>query len=290
MAGNLLRNGFTVKVFDSVAERADALLQQGARRASGPAELADADVVCASLPGPSELEQLALDGGLFERLRPESLFVNFSTVSVASSRRLFAEGRRHGVHFVDAPVTGAADGARNRSLVVMVGADPDAFRRASPIFDAVAKEAFLLGPPPAGTAAKLLTNMLWFIHAVAISEALALGASCGLEPRAFGEVIRHSAGASWVAEHDLPSLLADDDDPSFSSELCCKDLRLISELAADAGYSASLVGTARALFEQARDAYGPHAGELAFARLIEASAGVSIRGASPTETGVDHDR
>ena len=82
----------------------------------------------------------------------------------------------------------------------------------------------------------------------------------------FAQVVRQSAGASWVAEHDLDNLLAGDDDTSFTLELCCKDLRLIAELAYEIDYEPSLAAVARRWFERARETYGAAAGELAVPR------------------------
>jgi 3-hydroxyisobutyrate dehydrogenase len=207
--------------------------------------------------------------------------VCLSTISLESCRRLDEAARSRNIAFVDAPVTGAADGARAGSLVLMVGASPEDFDLVTPIFEVIGQRSHLVGPAPAGTATKLLTNMLWFVHVVALCEALALGSVTGVSPEVLGEVIRQSAGGSWVAEHDLDNLLASDDDTSFSLGLCCKDLRLISALAAEAGYEASLATVARRWFERALDAYGPQAGELAVSRIVEMDARASIRAEGP---------
>lgn len=286
IARNLLRSGVSMVVFDQAPDRMNVLVDEGARPAGSAAELAEATVVCVSLPGPVEVEALCLgELGLLAQMKPGSVLVSLSTISLDCCRRLDEAARTRDVAFVDAPVTGAADGARDASLVLMVGARPEAFALVTPIFDVIGQRAHLVGTPPAGTAAKLLTNMLWFVHVVALSEALALGSSAGIAPFALGQVIRQSAGASWVAEHDLGNLLAGDDDLSFSLELCCKDLRLIAELGSEAGYEASLAGVAREWFERARDTFGPGAGELAVSRLVERDAGVSIRAREGPQRG-----
>jgi 3-hydroxyisobutyrate dehydrogenase-like beta-hydroxyacid dehydrogenase len=90
-------------------------------------------------------------------------------------------------------------------------------------------------------------------------------------------LVPESAGASWVADHDLPNILAGDDDLSFTLALCRKDLRLISALADELGFPADLAQVALERFERAYDRFGASAGELAVARLAEEAAGVSIR-------------
>ena len=280
IATNLLRAGMPLLAFDVLPERVAPLVAAGARAAE-PAEIARADLVCVSLPGPRENEEVALgDNGILARMRPGSAFMSLSTISVESCRKLQAGARSAGVDFIDSPVTGAADGARHASLVAMVGADTPVFARMTPVFDAIAKHAILVGPPPAGTVAKLVTNMLWFVNTVALAEALALGAAVGVPPDVLGSVIEQSAGSSWVAHHDMANMLSGNDDPSFSLALCCKDLQALAELESTASYSSSLAQVARARFNAARDMFGPDAGELAVSRLIEKQAGVSIRGGS----------
>ena len=237
-------------------------------------------------PGPRESEEVALgDDGLLARMTPGSAFMSLSTISVESCSRLHAAAQFRGIDFIDSPVTGAADGARDGSLVAMVGADAAVFARMAPVFDAIAKHAILVGPPPAGTVAKLLTNMLWFINTVGLAEALALGAAAGLPPEVLGPVVKRSAGSSWVAHHDLDNILSGNDDPSFSLALCCKDLRVLGELESTVGYSSSLARIAREQFSAAMETFGSSAGELAVSRLIEKQAGVSIR--SPTGIPAD---
>ena len=119
--------------------------------------------------------------------------------------------------------------------------------------------------------------MLWFVHVVALADALALGVKAGVDAPTLAHVIGRSAGASWVAAHDLPNILSGNDDESFTLALCRKDLALIAELADDVGVEAPLAELARARFECAYARFGPPAGELAVARLAEEAAGVSIR-------------
>jgi 3-hydroxyisobutyrate dehydrogenase len=278
IARNLLRSGMTLLVLDRAPERVAPLVAEGAREVTSLTELAEASAVCVSLPGPPEVEALCLgENALLAQMRAGSVLVCLSTISLESCRKLDEAARSRGVAFVDAPVTGAADGARDGTLVLMVGADPQTFALVTPIFEVIGRRSHLVGEVPAGTAAKLLTNMLWFIHVVALSEALALGRATGVAPEVLAQVIRQSAGGSWVAEHDLDNLLAGDDDTSFTLALCCKDLRLINELASEADYNASLAAIARNFFERAFATYGPNAGELAVSRVVELDAGVSIR-------------
>ena len=284
MAARLLAAGVELVLFDRDERRGGALVERGARRAASAAEAASgAEAVLLSLPGPPEVERVVLEGGVLAGMEPGSSLVCLSTVSPRLVRHLEAEARPRGIAVLDAPVTGAADGARAGTLTIMVGAERDALAACRPLLEPLATSIVHTGPVGTGSAAKLVTNMLWFVHVVALSDALALGVKAGIEAETLAELIPASAGASWVAEHDLPNVLAGDDDESFTLALCRKDLGLIDELARELDVPAALADAARARFEAAHERFGPHAGELSVARISEEAAGVSIRATTREE-------
>ncbi len=276
MVRNLLANGFAVAVDDLSAERVAALVATGATvGAPGPVT---ESIVMISVPGPPEVEAVCFgDQGLLGRMQPGSVLINLSTVNLAGAKALEAAATEHGILSVDAPVTGAADGAADGTLVIMCGCSDEALHAARPALEAISASIHHMGPASTGTAAKLLTNMLWFIHVTALSDSLSLATRCGIDVDTFATLVRDSAGNSWVAGHDLPNILANDDDESFTLALCTKDLRLIGEIESEMGYASDLTSAARARFNAAMDQYGPQAGELAVTRLAEAAAHTSIR-------------
>jgi 3-hydroxyisobutyrate dehydrogenase-like beta-hydroxyacid dehydrogenase len=276
MAGNAARAGFRVAGFDPQPERVAAAEAAGVEPAASLSELASgSELLVASVPGPPELEAVA--AVVLPALSPGALLVNVSTVTPAVVCRLAGDAARRSIGLVDAPVTGAADGARAGTLTFMVGADPDDLERVRPLLEALGSAVHHVGPVGTGSAAKLLTNMLWFVHVTVLADALALAVKAGVELDAFARLVPDSAGASWVSEHDLPSILRGDDDTSFSLALCRKDLRLIVELADELGYPSPLALEAARRFEQAYERFGPDAGELAVTRLAEAESGSSMR-------------
>ena len=275
MASNLLKAGFDLTVYDRDPKRVATLIGMGAVAAESVAGMAGADIVLVSVPGPPEFASVGDE--LLAGMTPGSVIVNLSTVGVDTIGGFARTAAERRIEVVDAPVTGAADGARAGTLTMMVGADPRVLDRVRPVFDAIASTVMLMGVVGTGTAAKLLTNMLWFIHVVALSDAMAIAVRSGIEPATFAQLVPQSAGASWVSSHDLPNLLAGDDDASFTLALCCKDLRLIGELAEHVGGGSDLAAAAADRFERALQRYGPKTGELAVARLVETAMDVSIR-------------
>jgi 3-hydroxyisobutyrate dehydrogenase-like beta-hydroxyacid dehydrogenase len=255
-------------------------VEQGARAGSGLGELGSAsDAVFLALPGPAEVKPAARE--LVDAMAPGSLLISVSTVSPALIRELDEGARERGVALVDAPVSGAADGAQEGTLTIMVGAEPETLQRCLPLLEAIGRTIVHTGPVGTGSAAKLATNMLWFSSIVGLSQSLALGVKAGIEPRTLANLIPATAGSSWAANHDLLNIIRGDDDERFTLALCCKDLRLIVELADEVGAEVPLAALAQELFEAATERFGAHAGQLAVARLAEAAAGVSIRARAP---------
>ena len=152
-----------------------------------------------------------------------------------------------------------------------------AFEKHKPIFEVIGEKIFHVGKAGNGATVKLLTNLLWFVTAATIGEALMLGAKADIPLNTVWEAIKSSAGNSWVAEHDVPSIFAGHYDPSFSLALCCKDLGLINDIAHSQGYSLPMGAHALALFEKAKAQYGPDAAELHVVKLLEDRVGHYLR-------------
>jgi 3-hydroxyisobutyrate dehydrogenase-like beta-hydroxyacid dehydrogenase len=104
-----------------------------------------------------------------------------------------------------------------------------------------------------------------------------LGAKAGVELETVWEAIKHSAGDSWVVQHDVPSIFAGHYDPSFSLALCCKDLNLINQIANEQGYELTMGRFVQQVFQQAMDTYGPDAAELHVAKMLEERVGLFLR-------------
>jgi 3-hydroxyisobutyrate dehydrogenase-like beta-hydroxyacid dehydrogenase len=279
MAANLIKAGYALTVFDLVRDKALNLLDLGAHWASSlPEAVAQADVIIASLPGPEQVRQVMLgDQGVLAHARPGCTVIDTSTSAVDLVRELVAVGKARGVDFLEAPVTNAVDFAALGRLSIFVGGDAACFERHRPIFEVIGEKIFHVGEPGNGATIKLLTNLLWFVSAAAIGEGLMLGAKAGIPLPTVWEAIKSSAGNSWVAEHDVPSIFAGHYDPSFSLALCCKDLRLVNEIAHAQGYSLKMGEMAQSLFQEALQTYGAEAAELHVVKLLEERVGLLLR-------------
>ena len=285
MVTNLLKAGFAVTVFDVSKAKAENLLALGAKWSSNLAEgLEHVDVVITSLPAPPQVTEVYLgDAGLLAHATPGTTFIDTTTSSVELAVQIAEQAKQRGLHFLEAPITNAIDGAARGELAFFIGGDEDCFAKSKPIFDVLGTDFFYTGKPGNGATTKLITNLLWFINAAAIGEGLMIGAKADIPLETVADAIRTSAGNSWVAEHDIDSIFAGHYDPSFSLELCCKDLRLVHEIAEKQGLPLTLGSVARSMFEEAKEKYGADAPELSVARLVEEKMGVLLRPSEPPE-------
>jgi 3-hydroxyisobutyrate dehydrogenase-like beta-hydroxyacid dehydrogenase len=276
MCRRLVAAGYRVIAFDLSADALRTAVDAGAEPASSAADAAARSTLfLTSLPRPDHVDSVMRTGGALAALRPGSLWVDLTTNRNALVHEL-ADEAPAGVTVADSPVTGAVDGARNGHLTLFIGGSDADVARARPILEQLGR-VIHCGPRGTGNAVKLVTNQLWFIHAAAIGEAFALGMSNGVELSTLWEAITNSVGDSFVARHDAPSIFAGHYDPSFSLDLCNKDLGLIAELAGAVGAPLPLTDTARRRFAEAADRYGASAAELHVVRQLEDDAGLSMR-------------
>jgi 2-hydroxy-3-oxopropionate reductase len=239
IAANLLKKGFSLTVWNRTASRAEALAAQGARVAASPREAAAAaDVLITIVSDPPAVEQVlwGADGAL-GGLRRGSILVDSSTVSPALARRAAAACAEKGVEFLDAPVTGGTWGAEKGELVMMVGGKAETLSRVEPVFAAIAKRWFHLGPHGAGQTVKLAMNLLLALEVEALAEALALATAGGVAGERLIEVMQSSMGRAPVLDVKAPMLLERNYPPSFPLRLMHKDLALALELAQQLGVS-----------------------------------------------------
>ncbi len=276
MASRLATSGFAVVAYDIDPDRLAALVDHGAAAAGDAADCAArADVLLTSLPRPDHVLAVMVEGGALAALRPGSLWIDLTT----NRRELVAELADRapaGVTVVDSPVTGAVDGARTGTLTLFAGGADADLDRAEPILEQLGR-VIRCGPLGTGNVTKLVTNQLWFVHAAALGEGFALGLANGVELEVLWEAIKESVADSFVARHDAPSIFAGHYDPSFTLDLCLKDLGLTMELADRVDADLPMTEQAQATFERAAERYGADVGELHVAKRIEDDADLSFR-------------
>ncbi len=235
MAGNIQKAGYPMVVFDIREAAVRPFLEEGARLANSPADVArQADVVLTSLPGPAEVEEVSLGTeGVLEGIRPGGVLVELSTSRPTLIREIEPRFRQKGAHVLDAPVSGGKSGAASGNLAVMVGGEREIYDRVKPLLDAFGDKVFYAGSIGAGSVAKLVHNMIGHGVRQAIAEGLTLGVKAGVDPEALWECVRRGAVGRMSGLHEaIPRTVfrGEFDPPSFALSLARKDVGLATEL------------------------------------------------------------
>jgi 3-hydroxyisobutyrate dehydrogenase-like beta-hydroxyacid dehydrogenase len=230
MAYNCLQGGNEMVVHDLRRESATPHLEAGAVWADTPREVAEScEVVFTSLPGPVEIEAVALgEAGLLEGLEEGKTYFDLSTNSPTAIRRIHEIMGARGINVLDAPVSGGPRGARSRNLAIWVGGDKALFDKYKPVLDAIGDKAYYVGPIGCGAVAKLVHNCAGYIIQTALAEVFTMGVKAGVEPLALWQAVRRGAQGrrgtfEGLAEHLLPGNF---DPPDFALRLARKDVDL----------------------------------------------------------------
>jgi 3-hydroxyisobutyrate dehydrogenase len=239
MAAHLQKAGHRLVVHDARRAAAGPHLAQGAQWSDTPRAVAAAcDVMFTSLPGPAEVEAVALGrDGLIEGVRRDAAYFDLSTNARATVRRISAAFADKGAHMLDAPVSGGPRGAESGRLAIWVGGERAVFDRCKPVLDAIGDQARYIGPIGQSTVAKLVHNVTGYAITVAIGEAFSMGVKAGVDPATLFEAIR--AGAigrrrtyDYLADQFLPGAY---DPPAFALRLAHKDVSLATALGREVG-------------------------------------------------------
>jgi 2-hydroxy-3-oxopropionate reductase len=256
MGRNLLKAGFSLVVWNRTRSKAEDLIREGAKLAASPREAAaQADVLVTIVSDPPALEEVVFgpDGAL-EGFRRGSVFVDSSTISPDLARREAAACAERGVDFLDAPVTGGTWGAEKGELVFMVGGKAEVFERTKPVFEAMGKRFFLLGPNGSGQIVKLAMNLILALEVQALAEAMALVRTAGIKGERLSEVLQSSMGRSALMDVKAPLILKNEYPASFPLRLMHKDVRLALELAREQGIELPAGAAAFATYSAVKDA------------------------------------
>ena len=277
MCRRLVAAGYRVTAYDLSEDALHLAVEAGAVAGESARQCAqNADFFLTSLPAPHHVDAvMAGPEGALAAMKSDSVWVDLTTNRREVVLEL-AAAAPEGVAVVDAPVTGAVDGARRGELTLFAGGDPEPVAEAREILSHLGT-VLECGPLGTGNVVKLVTNQLWFVAAAALGEGLAVGVANGVELRTLWEAICNSVGDSFAARHDAPSIFAGHYDPSFSLELCLKDLGLIAELEASVGTDLPMTAAAHSAFNRAAHLYGSEAAELCVARRIADDAGVCLQ-------------
>lgn len=258
MALNLINKGYQLRVFDIMPAATKTLAAAGATACTTAAAAAqDAEVVITMVQNGPQVAALCLaDEGLFAQAKPNTLFIDCSSIDVSTSRLLHDQAQYAKLAMVDAPVSGGVKGAQAGTLTFMVGGTEADFARAQPILAAMGKKIIHAGPAGNGQVAKMCNNMLLGITMVGVSETFNLAQQLGLEAKKLFEISANSSGQCWSLTVNPPVSGLVETAPAnnnfkagFMAKMMLKDLLLSQNAAQTAGVSTPLGAQAAALYQ-----------------------------------------
>lgn len=280
MAANLQKAGHGLVVYDTRRAVAERHVAAGATWADSPRDIAaQAELVFASLPGPVEVEAVALgSAGLLEGLRPGGTFFDLTTNAPATVRKVHAAFAEKGGHALDAPVSGGPRGAASRKLAIWVGGEQAIFDRYKPVLDDIGDQARYVGPIGAGSVAKLVHNCAGYILTTGLAEVFTMGVKTGIDPLAVWEAVRQGALGRRGAFDGMPDQFLPNkyEPPAFALRLAHKDVSLACALGREVGVPMRLANLVLAEMTEALNrGWGDRDSRAAMLLQVE-RAGVSI--------------
>ena len=234
IAQRLLDHGYRVCVYDRDLTKVEAIAQRGAVVAENILQLArNVDVVLSCLTNDDAVRNIYSEpAGDLAGARSKTIVLEMSTISPESSRELHRLGARGGIEVLDVAISGSTPAAEQGILTLLAGGNEEVFRAAKPIFQAIAKQYFLLGGSGSGTAMKLVVNTLLGVGMQAIAEAVVLGEKAGIDRERLLTVLSKTAVIAPAHVGKLAKAAINDYTQQFPLRLMNKDFQLILEAAA----------------------------------------------------------
>src|SRR5437763_5185100 len=270
----LVEAGHRLTVYDRRPEATATLCGLGAGRCDSPRAAAEAsEVVFTSLPGPAEVEAAALDPdtGVLAGLANGGCYIDLTTNTPNLLRRIASIGAERGVSVLDAPVSGRPPG-----MTVMVGGDEAVFAKHRPLFEAIAKNVFRVGPSGSGCAAKLVTQYLGYSNFIAALEGMLIAVKAGIDLGVLAQIVPVSAGQSRTFANIPRGVFNRSFTAGGTLDIVAKDMDLAVALARDVAAPASLGALASDVFKRAQAQGWGGEGFPVVVKVLEAMAGTEL--------------
>jgi 3-hydroxyisobutyrate dehydrogenase len=254
MCEHAMNKGFTATVYNRSRDKAQPLLDKGAKFADTPKQVAEqSDVVFAIVGFPKDVREVFLGAdGALAGSKPGTILVDMTTSEPGLAVEIHAAAKAKGVHSLDAPVTGGDIGAKNGTLSIMIGGDKAAVDAATPIFEAMGKTIVHHGAAGTGQHAKMVNQILISSTMIAVCEAMMYGYKSGLNMESVLKSVSVGAAASKALEVLAPRMLRRDFEPGFYVEHFIKDMGIALAEAERMNLSLPGLGLAKQLYEAVR--------------------------------------
>ena len=254
MCEHTMKKGFAATVYNRSADKAQPLVDQGAKLAKTPKEVAaQSDMVFAIVGFPKDVREVFLgpDGAL-AGARSGTLLVDMTTSEPSLAKEIYAAAKAKGVAALDAPVSGGDVGAKNAALSIMIGGDKEAVEAVQPVFEAMGKTIVHQGGPGAGQHTKMVNQILISSNMIAVCEGLLYGYKAGLDLETVFKSVSVGAAGSKALEVLGPRIMARNFEPGFYVEHFIKDMGIALQEAEKMNLCLPGLGLAKQLYEAVR--------------------------------------
>jgi len=250
MAGHLADRGLLAVVGNRTAAKAQAFAdaRAGIAAATVFADYASCDVVALCVSADADV--LENVDSLTAVLAPGAIVIDHSTVAVETAREAAKRLAARGIAFLDAPVSGGVEGAKNGKLSIMVGGDEATLERARPVLTAYGARIALMGPTGDGQATKAVNQILVAGITEAVCEGLAFAEKLGLDAERLLPTLMAGAASNWFLEKRGATMLRDEFKPGFKCAHMAKDLRIVQAMADAAGIQHPVIDRALADYSE----------------------------------------
>lgn len=279
LAGSLLRNGADLTVRDLDEDVARQFLEQGARWADSPKQMAEAcDVIITCLPSPAaSASVLEAEDGVIAGLAPGKIWAEMSTTDEAEVLRLGEKVKAVGADPVDCPVSGGCHRAATGNISIFAGCERDVFDRMLPVLTTMGRRILHTGSLGSASVLKVVTNYLATANLVTLCEALATSKAAGMDLNTTFEAIRISSGNSFVHETESQVILNGSRDINFTMDLVSKDIGLFQSVADRADVPLEINPILIDIFKDGEERFGSREFSPNIIRRIEEPCGLDIR-------------
>lgn len=279
MSRNIRAAGYSLMVHDARRDMAAPLLAEGAEWADSPAAVAEAcRFVITCLPTPQIVEEVVLGtNGLKSGWREGDIYIDMSTNSPSTVRRIAAAAAPMGVKVLDAPVSGGTKGAELGTLTIMVGGDPAVLEEARAVLEPMANKIFHLGDVGCGNVAKLVNNMIGLACNSICAEGFVLGAKAGIDPQVLYDLLTISTANNWSLQQYPNTVFRGNFAPGFKIALAHKDITLALGLGDEYGVPLPVAQVVKTDLAEAMKAGFSDRGVDAVILRLEDAANVHVR-------------
>ncbi len=281
IASNLFKAGYDLVVYDLHKKSLEPLVEMGAIAADSISEIGStSDVVFTSLPGPMEMQKVALgESGLLNSMRAGTTWFDLTTNSPTVVREVAQQLKEKGIDLLDTPVSGKPSGARSGKLAIFVGGERRVFEDNKELLDSIGDKVLYVGPVGSGNTAKLVHNLVSLVMRLVMTEGMTLGVKAGMEPLELWHALRQGViGRARTFDALAGQYMQSEYEPAgFALRLAYKDFTLALELARALGVPMKQAETAYQDYTEALERGWGDRDSHATMHLQNERAGVTIK-------------